>query len=141
MNVNPEHPYWGPEFFGDVMMVNGKVWPYLDVERRKYRFRFLNGSQARFYSLRLENEATGAPGPAFYQIGTDGGYLPCAVVLNQPNLPNAKRLVIAPGERCDVIIDFASVPAGTNLILANDANAPFPDGDPVDPKRRPDRQM
>ena len=47
------HPIWIPEFFGDVMLVNGKVWPYLNVEPRKYRFRMLNGSQARFYSLSL----------------------------------------------------------------------------------------
>ncbi len=133
MSVNPEHPFWGPEFFGDVMMVNGKVWPYLDVEARKYRFRFLNGSQARFFSVRLEDQQTGAPGPAFYQIGTDGGYLPCAVVLNNPANPNTRRLIIAPGERCDVIIDFAGVAPGTNLVLVNNANSPFPDGDPVDP--------
>jgi FtsP/CotA-like multicopper oxidase with cupredoxin domain len=45
---NEEHPVWTPEFFGDVILVNGKVWPYLEVQPRKYRFRFLDGSNARF---------------------------------------------------------------------------------------------
>ena len=69
--VNPDiHPYWDPEFFGDAIMVNGRVWPNLDVERRQYRFRLLNGSNARFYRLRFSN------GMGFIQIGTDGGFLP-----------------------------------------------------------------
>jgi FtsP/CotA-like multicopper oxidase with cupredoxin domain len=133
MGINSEHPYWGPEFFGDLIMVNGKVWPYLDIEARKYRFRVLNGSQARFFSLHLEDQATGAAGPMFYQIGTDGGYLPCATILNNPNNPNSKPLLVAPGERCDIIVDFSGVAPGTNMILVNDANTPYPSGDPVDP--------
>jgi FtsP/CotA-like multicopper oxidase with cupredoxin domain len=128
------HPIWIPEFFGDVMVVNGKVWPYLNVEPRKYRFRFLNGSQARFYSLALSDRMTGAPGPAFYQIGTDGGYLAEPVVLNDPAEPNSRRLVFAPGERCDVIIDFSAYATGTEFLLKNTAKAPFPNGDPADPQ-------
>src|SRR5207248_6856538 len=42
--VGGTHPCWIPEFFGDTVLVNGKVWPYLDVEPRKYRFRMLNAS-------------------------------------------------------------------------------------------------
>jgi spore coat protein A len=57
------HPIWVPEFFGDVVLVNGKVWPYLEVEPRKYRFRFLDGAQARFFSLALADRMTGTPGP------------------------------------------------------------------------------
>ena len=49
------HPFWIPEFIGDVICVNGKTWPYLNVEPRQYRFRLLNGSNARFYDLTLEN--------------------------------------------------------------------------------------
>ena len=45
------HPYWTPEFVGDIITVNGKTWPYLSVAPRKYRFRILNGSNARFYEL------------------------------------------------------------------------------------------
>lgn len=56
-----------PEFFGNTILVNGKAWPYLEVEPRKYRFRILNGSNARFYRIRLSS------GQNFVQIGTEGG--------------------------------------------------------------------
>ena len=46
---NPEHPFWVPEFFGDTIVVNGKVWPYLEVEARRQRFMVVNGSNARTY--------------------------------------------------------------------------------------------
>ncbi len=101
------HPNWIPEFFGTTIVVNGKTWPFLNVETRRYRFRFLNGSNARFYELRLINKTTQAPGPAFWQIGTDGGLLDTPVMLNDPDNPNSLRLLIAPGERADIIIDFS----------------------------------
>jgi spore coat protein A len=75
-------PIWIPEFFGDTVLVNGNVWPFLEVEPRKYRFRILNASNARFYRLTLNeaggprNGSTGRSGPSFIQIGTDGGFLP-----------------------------------------------------------------
>lgn len=117
--VNPDiHPYWDPEFFGDTIMVNGKVWPNLDVEQRQYRFRLLNGSNARFYNLKFEN------GMSFFQIGTDGGFLEEPVELDM--------LLIAPGERADILVDFSDIEPGTSIILLNDANAPFPDGDSPD---------
>lgn len=119
--INPDiHPYWLPEFVGDVIVVNGKTWPNLNVERRQYRFRLLNGSNARFYRLKLSNKQS------FIQIGSDGGYLPSPVELNE--------LVIAPGERADILIDFSSLDPGARIILENDANTPFPDGDPVGPE-------
>jgi FtsP/CotA-like multicopper oxidase with cupredoxin domain len=117
--VNPEvHPFWTPEFFGNVVTVNGVIWPYLNVEPRKYRFRLLNGSNARFYNLSFPD------GLDIVQIGTDGGYLPSPVT--------AKNILIAPGERADIIIDFSKITMGTNLLLKNDAASPFPDGDPID---------
>src|SRR5262249_43897696 len=122
-------PVWIPEFFGDTVLVNGKVWPFLEVEPRKYRFRILNGSNARFYHLTL-NESTsdgtpvGRPGPAFQQIGTDGGFLPAPVSLTD--------LTLGVAERFDVIIDFSGA-AGRFFVLNNDAKAPFPDGDDVIP--------
>ena len=120
VGVNPEiHPYWVPEFFGDTIMVNGLVWPNLDVNRRQYRFRILNGSNARFYNLRLSN------GMKFTQIGSDGGFLAHPVELDS--------LLIAPAERADILIDFSSIAPGTTIILRNDAKAPFPDGDRPDP--------
>lgn len=129
----PIHPIWIPEFFGDVILVNGKVWPYLDVEPRKYRFRILEGSNARFYSLALADPVTGAPGPAFYQIATDGGYLAEPVVLNDPNDIHSPRLVMAPGERAEVIIDFSGYAPGSELVLKNTAKAPYPNGEAPNP--------
>ena len=120
IGINPGiHPYWVPEFFGDTIMVNGKVWPNLNVEPRQYRFRILNGSNARFYNLMFSNLMP------FVQIGTDGGYLPKPVQL--------VSLLIAPGERADILVDFSQLSPGTQLLLTNDANAPFPSGDPPDP--------
>jgi spore coat protein A, manganese oxidase len=117
---NPDiHPYWDPEYFGDTILVNGKVWPNLKVERRQYRFRIVDGSNARFYNLKLSN------GMSFTQIGGDGSYLPSPATLTEA--------LIAPSERADILIDFSNVPAGTKIILQNTANAPFPDGDPIDP--------
>ncbi|MDR3540462.1 MAG: multicopper oxidase [Desulfosporosinus sp.] len=118
--INPDiHPYWVPEFFGDSIMVNGKVWPNLDVKPRQYRFRILNGSNARFYNLMFSNQMP------FLQIGTDGGYLPKPVQL--------VSLLIAPAERADILVDFSQLTPGTKLILTNNANAPFPSGDTPDP--------
>ncbi len=118
--INPDmHPYWVPEFFGDSIMVNGKVWPNLDVEPRQYRFRVLNGSNARFYNLQFSNRMS------FSQIGSDGGYLRKPVQL--------ASLLLAPGERADILVDFSGLSPGTRLVLQNDANAPFPDGNPPDP--------
>ncbi|MGA2297364.1 MAG: multicopper oxidase domain-containing protein [FCB group bacterium] len=119
--VNPDtHPFWNPEFFGDVILVNGTVWPHLDVEPRKYRFRVLNGSNARFYDISFSNNMP------FTQIGTDGGYLPSSATMT--------NLLMAPAERTDLIVDFSKIPMGTNIILMNDANAPYPDGDTAVPQ-------
>jgi FtsP/CotA-like multicopper oxidase with cupredoxin domain len=119
------HPFWTPEFIGDVITVNGKTWPYLSVAPRKYRIRLLNGSNARFYNLSFPKG-----GPTITQIGTDGGFLDNPVLLG--NGP----LLIAPGERADIIIDFSAFsPLKKNLkskvesfILTNNARTPFPGG-------------
>lgn len=132
--VSETHPVWIPEFFGDVMLVNGKAWPRLDVEARRYRFRFLAGTQARFFSLSLNHRTSGAAGPAFHQIGTDGGYLAAPVVLNDPASPQSPRLILGPGERADVIVDFTGLAPGTEFLLRNTAKAPFPNGESPDPQ-------
>lgn len=119
----PGYPdQWEPEFFGDVATVNGKVWPNLNVNRGLYRFRVINGSNARFYDFRLVNSM----GAQLYQIGDDGGLLNAPVPLSD--------LVIAPGERADLLIDFSKAPAGTKIELKNSAPAPFPSG-PRAPRR------
>ena len=114
---------WVPEFFGDTVLVNGKAWPHLDVEPRKYRFRMLNGSNARFYHMKLM-EDNGRTGPVFTQIGTDGGLLPAPVRMTD--------LLIAPAERFDLVIDFSDC-AGRNFVLTNDGAAPYPGGGEVVP--------
>ncbi len=107
---NPDHPYWVPEFVGDTILVNGKVWPFMQVEPKRYRFLIINGSNARTYELFLTNTVTKVNGPAMWQIGTDGGYLDTAVKID-PNAPKGQlqRLVMMPGERVDLIIDFAGM--------------------------------
>ena len=107
-----------PEFYGDVPVVNGKAWPRLTVDPRPYRFRILNGSNSRYYNLKLleydESSAeTGSDGPSFVQIGNDGGLLSEPVGLDD-------RLEIGPGQRADVIVDFSDY-AGETVLLHNDA--------------------
>ncbi|MBI5169220.1 MAG: multicopper oxidase domain-containing protein [Candidatus Eisenbacteria bacterium] len=132
--TNPAvHPFWIPEFLGNVVMVNGKAWAYLDVEPRRYRFRIVNGSNARFYELRLLDRATDKPGPGFWQIGSDGGLLDAPVFLNNPAVKAPQRLLIAPGERVDLVIDFAAY-AGRTFTLVNSGRSPYPKGAVADPK-------
>jgi len=109
---NTDSP-WVPEFFGSHILVNGKVWPFLEVDPRPYRFRLLNASNARVYRLFL------APGQNFLQIGSDGGLLAKPVEINS--------LLLAPSERADVIIDFSGR-EGRRIVLSNDAPAPYPTG-------------
>jgi spore coat protein A, manganese oxidase len=116
--TNPTvNPFWNPEFIGDAIVVNGKTWPKFAVQPQRYRLRFLNGSNARFYRLQV-------PGVQIWVIGTDGGILQGPVPVTD--------LIIAPGERYDTILDFAPV-AGTSIIMTNTAREPFPGGVPVDP--------
>ncbi|BDU70601.1 spore coat protein [Geothrix oryzae] len=114
---NSVHPIWVPEFFGDTPVINGKAYPRLDAEPRRYRLRLLNGSQARFYDLTFDHDGTALP---FHVIGSEQGLLPAAV-------PKT-NLLIAPGERFDVIVDFTGLPLGTKITVKNSALAPYPDG-------------
>jgi FtsP/CotA-like multicopper oxidase with cupredoxin domain len=141
IGVNPEHPFWVPEFVGDTIIVNGKVWPYLNVDRQRYRFYVINGSNSRPYDMFLIDLVSGIKGPRMWVISTDGGYLDKPVEIN----PNAtgrqtkaglqKSLMMMPGERYEIIVDFAdpvwlnaittayggAVPNPLNLILRNTA--------------------
>ena len=116
--VTAYHPQWVPEFFGDVAVVNAKIWPFVDVEPRRYRLRIVNGSQARVYNLQFANENSGRALP-FAQIGADGGLLRAPVPMT--------ALLIAPGERADLIIDFAGQ-RNASFIVTNNARAPYPMG-------------
>jgi len=181
-----------PEAFFDTILVNGAPYPTISLPPARFRFRILNGSQARFYNLQAfvkdrspdgitlaplpsgQVDSSGnpipqfdinsnpilvpknAPGPAFIQVGNEGGFLPAPVVFNtggnanlNSNLPmgwdlrvtlpdgtpnptfgNANRfnLLLAPAERADIIVDFRNF-AGKTLVLYSDAPAPFPGGD------------
>jgi spore coat protein A len=104
--------------------VNGKLWPFLTVEPRKYRFRILDASNARSYGLKLLDASNpSAAGPQFYQIGSDGGFLEDTAILNDPTDSDSPRLMLSPAERADVIIDF-SQSAGKSFILSNNSVDP-----------------
>ena len=123
---NPDiHPFWIPEFIGDVVVVNGTPWPYREVEPRRYRFRIVDGSNARFYNLtfgdkKKDNLLSNVP---VYAIGADVSYL------DKPAGP-LKSVLLAPGERADLIVDFSQF-AGKTITVTNDARVPFPDGPAV----------
>jgi spore coat protein A, manganese oxidase len=101
VSPDPAAP-WISEFYGNATLVNGKLFPYLDVQPALYRFRVLNGSNAQFFNLSLSN------GQPIAQIGTDQGLLPAPVT--------AKIVLLAPGERADLAIDFSGL-SGQQLTL------------------------
>jgi spore coat protein A, manganese oxidase len=120
LGVTPVHPIWMPEFFGDTPVVNGKCYPFLNVQPRKYRFRIVNGSQARFYNIWITAPNKG--NLPLTQIGAEQSLLPAPYAL-----PGGTFL-LAPGERADIIADFTGLAVGTVLTMKNNANAPFPGG-------------
>ena len=122
--------HWGPAFFGDLPVVNGAIYPYLQVEPRPYRLRLLNGANSRFFNLffNLAKRPTDIPALVpFHQIGTDGGFLPNPAPLN--------RLLLAPAERADLIVDFSGL-EGKIATLSNNAPAPFPGWQMANPHYR-----
>jgi FtsP/CotA-like multicopper oxidase with cupredoxin domain len=116
-------PIWNPEFFGNMLIANGNTWPYQVVEKRRYRFRFLNGCQSRFLIL----DFSGIPGVEAWQIGNEGGFLAAPVNLSADH---GGRLLMGPAERADLVVDFTHVPVG-NFILGNvGPDEPFGGGTP-----------
>lgn len=114
---------WAPEFFGELPVVNGALYPYLEVEPRPYRLRILNSSNSRFFGLyfNLAKRPTDVPALIdFQQIGSDGGFLPKPAAL--------EHVLLAPAERADVLIDFSQFD-GRTVTLSNNAAAPFPGWD------------
>jgi spore coat protein A, manganese oxidase len=111
-----EGAIWIGEYFGDVMLVNGKVWPYLNVEPRMYRFRILNGCNARILNLDIG-------GPDFWQIAAEGGMWDQPVPVTQ--------LVLAPAERADVLVDFSQIPVRTTHM--KNSKPPSPVSTPAPP--------
>ena len=109
-------PIWNPEFFGNCMVVNGRTWPFLEVEPRRYRFRVLNGCNSRFLILRLDD-----PLARVWKIGNEAGYLPAAL--------RVRTVLLAPAERADLIVDFSRMPLGSTATLLNlGPDSPFGGG-------------
>jgi spore coat protein A len=125
-------PIWNPEFFGNMIMVNGNTWPFQTVEQRRYRLRFLNGCQSRFLILDFGN----IPGVEVWQIGNEGGFLAAPVNLTASN---GNRLLMGLAERADLIVDFTNVPVGRYVLGNVGPDEPFGGGvpgvdfDPADP--------
>ncbi len=139
-------PIWVPEFFGNTLVTNGKTWPALDVEKRRYRFRLLNGSQSRFLVMQFSTSQDGdhtspATSVGVWQIGAEQGFLPAPVNIGAGatnGVPGG--ILLGPAERADMIIDFSNLPEGTIIYLRNFApDEPFGGGnvgldfDPADP--------
>lgn len=116
-------PIWNPEFFGNMIMVNGNTWPFLNVEQRRYRFRFLNGCQSRFLLLDFSN----IPGVEVWQIGNEGGFLGAPLNLTADN---KNHLLMALAERADIIVDFTNVPLGQHILTNLGPDEPFGGGEP-----------
>jgi FtsP/CotA-like multicopper oxidase with cupredoxin domain len=139
-------PIWLPEFFGNTMVTNGNTWPNQDVEPRRYRLRFLNGSQSRFLILQFStsedgDETSPAANVGVWQIGAEQGFLPDPVNIGTGatnGVPGG--ILLGPAERADMIIDFSALQPGTTIYLRNFApDDPFGGGvlgtdfDPADP--------
>jgi FtsP/CotA-like multicopper oxidase with cupredoxin domain len=97
-------PFNHDGFLGDKFVVNGKIQPYVEVSPRRYRLRFLNGSNARFYQLFVTDDA--AKAVPFTIIATEGGLLDHPV----PSSQTGDSLLISPAERFEIIVDFTNCP-------------------------------
>ena len=117
-----------PVFVGDTILVNGKSWPYLEVEPRKYRFRVVNGSNSRPYRLRLVPDAAPDTSLPFHQIGTDGGLLDKPVPVGKlvDGEPAGPQVTVAPAERADIVVDFSNFAPGDVITMRNLGINDFP---------------
>jgi spore coat protein A len=106
-NYTKEHPYSLGAFVGNTIMVNGKVWPNMNVSQGQYRFRILDASNSRFYNISFSN------GMPFTLIGSDGGYLKSPV--------SVTSMLFSPAERIDILVDFSKMAPGEKAILKNNA--------------------
>jgi FtsP/CotA-like multicopper oxidase with cupredoxin domain len=100
--------YWQGEDDADTNVVNGKVWPNLNVQRQQYRFRMLAADNVRIYNVQLSHNGSFVP---FTIIGADGGYLPAPLV--------SENVQIGITERADILVDFSRFEPGTQIIMEN----------------------
>jgi len=123
-----------PIFAAETIVVNGKTWPYLEVEPRKYRFRVLNGSNGRPYRLQIVPDDAPNTSIPFHQIGTDGGLLGAPVLVGRRGAdgkPVGPQVTVAPAERADLVVDFSNFLVGNELTLENIDIPDFPFRDPA----------
>jgi spore coat protein A len=106
-NYTKDNPYSLIAFVGNTNVVNGKVWPNMNVHQGQYRFRILDASNARFYNITFSN------GMPFTLIGSDGGYLKSAV--------NVTSVLFSPAERVDILVDFSNMKPGEKVVMENSA--------------------
>lgn len=102
-SYNPDGTY------GDTLLVNGTINPYIDVKNEKIRLRLLNGSNARNYQFQLSD------GASFYQIASDGGFLNAPIPMD--------NLQLVPGERAEIIIDLGNYSIGESIQLMEENNS------------------
>jgi len=108
-------------FAGDTAFINGAVWPYMEVEPRRYRFRLVNQSNGRTFALALENE-DGDDAPAMHQIAPGHGFLEDVVSIGHES--DLESLIISPYERAEIVVDFSEY-AGETLTMTNGAAFPY----------------
>jgi spore coat protein A len=112
VSTRPDTP-WVSEYYGSAILVNGRIFPYLDVEPRKYRFRLLNASNGSFYRLSFSAEnRVNSETVDFSAIGSEQGLLAAPAQM--------KVLILGPAERADLIVDFSGK-EGKELFLRTDA--------------------
>ncbi|MCO1660149.1 multicopper oxidase family protein [Pseudonocardia humida] len=102
-------PEWMEGVLGDVVLVNGAPWPVHEVDAARYRLRLLNAANARRFQLVLT--LPNGENLPMQQIGSDGGLLAAPV--------EHRSLLVAPGERFDIVVDFSLVPVGTDVTVVN----------------------
>jgi spore coat protein A len=115
----PIDPTVLPEFFGDHILVNGMAWPEMDVDPGSYRIHLLNGSDSRFYWLELSD-----PDVRAWIVGSEGGLLrdPVRIMDGNGRQEPGERLIIGPGERIDLVLDFSKA-RGEDVTLLNYGSA------------------
>lgn len=119
-SLNRDFTSWVPEFFGNTITVNGKVWPKVKLQDKKYRLVFLNGCQSRELNIYFEDSITKRR-ISFDVIRADSDYLMKPITLTDYFLIISKRI--------EIVIDFSSVQG--DVIMRNDAPAPYPQGNPI----------
>ncbi|MCJ7799777.1 MAG: multicopper oxidase domain-containing protein [Polaromonas sp.] len=102
-------PFENDGVLGNKFCVNGKIQPFFKVERRKYRFRLLDGGPSRFYEFYLTTPDHVVQSFSF--IASDGNSLPSPLTM--------RMVPLAPAERADIVIDFSKYDTGTSLFLVN----------------------